>query len=362
MHEMGLDTTNLNPIHGSPLNPYNKLYYPGGSSGGSAAAAGAGLVPIALGADGGGSIRIPSAYCGIYGLKPSHSRVSGRPSASLDPSTGVLGPMASNMIDLELAYRIMATPDPGDAKSALFKAPTTAPSAGPSAAKKPTLGICTAWIDRADPAVQDLFHQTLAYLTKVPQYSTVEITLPLLPEGQIAHAATILAEIATVPCPRSKLTPMNQILLATGAQTPAPEFLQAQRIRHVIMQHLAHLYDQHPGLVVLTAVTPNVGWPVHPGDQAYGASNANMSVRAMEYVWMANFTGCPAISAPMGYVEKGTVPVGIMGMAEWGAEGELLGVGYDLERYLDEGLVGGRIKPEGFVDVLARAGEGNGVS
>ena len=67
MHEFGLDTTNNNPNYGTPLNPYNNRYYCGGSSGGSAYTVAAGLAPIAVGADGGGSIRIPSAYCGLYG-------------------------------------------------------------------------------------------------------------------------------------------------------------------------------------------------------------------------------------------------------------------------------------------------------
>ena len=77
MHELGMDVTNNNPVHGTPPNPYNASYYTGGSSGGSAYAVAAGLVPIALGNDAGGSIRIPAAYCGAWGLKTTHGRVSG---------------------------------------------------------------------------------------------------------------------------------------------------------------------------------------------------------------------------------------------------------------------------------------------
>ncbi|OAX78690.1 hypothetical protein ACJ72_07000 [Emergomyces africanus] len=95
MHELGLGTTNNNPIIGTPRNPHNKDYYTGGSSGGSGYVVGAGLVPIALGADGGGSIRVPSGFCGIYGIKTSHGRVSGRPTARMAPTTGVFGTMAS---------------------------------------------------------------------------------------------------------------------------------------------------------------------------------------------------------------------------------------------------------------------------
>ena len=81
MHELGCDTTNLNPLYGTPRNPNNENYYCGGSSGGSAYSVAAGLMPFAMGNDGGGSIRIPAAYTGIYGLKTSAGRVSIRPSS-----------------------------------------------------------------------------------------------------------------------------------------------------------------------------------------------------------------------------------------------------------------------------------------
>jgi len=360
MHELGLDTTNLNPVHGTPLNPYNKSYYPGGSSGGSASATASGVVPITLGADGGGSIRVPSSYCGIYGLKPSHNRISGSPTPSLAASTGVLGPMAANMLDLELAYRIMTTPDPNNATQSLFPPPS--PISKPflqQTKQKPTIALCTPWLDRADPAVQNLFNATLAHLTKALSYATANIEIAHLHAGQQAHALTILAEIATGAPPLSSLSAPSKILLATGAQTPAPIFLQAQKIRHALMQHLSSLFAAHPeGLIILTPATPNAGWRIRPGEQAHGASNANMSVRAMEYVWLANFTGCPAITAPMGYADAeggGVVPVGVMAMGEWGSEEALLGFGYEMERFLEQEVEGGRRRPEVCVNPLEMA-------
>lgn len=74
----------------------------------------------------------------------------------------------------------------------------------------------------------------------------------------------------------------------------------------------------------------------------------------MEYVWVGNFTGCPGLSAPVGYVSEGrgegVVPVGVMGTGEWGGEEELIAFGYDVERYLHEGLAGGRRRPGNFVE------------
>jgi len=372
MHEFGLDTTNLNPVHGTPLNPYNRNYYPGGSSGGSASAIASGMVPIALGADGGGSIRIPSSYCGVYGLKPSHNRISGTPTPSLATSTGVLGPMAANMLDLELAYRIMAARDVTNPTQSLFPSPSPVAhptsTSTPASKQKPTLALCTPWLDRADPSVQNLFASTLHHLTTTLSYPTTNIELPHLFPGQLSHALTILAEIANPNPALSSLTAPNKLLLATGSQTPAPVFLQAQKIRHALMQHLSALFAAHPeGLIILTPVTPNVGWPIHPGEQAHGASNANMSVRAMEYVWLANFSGCPALTGPMGYAatkedggeREGSVPVGVMAMGEWGSEEALLGFGFEMERFLGDG----RRRAEVGVDVLGRATgeEGGGV-
>ncbi|KAH7065450.1 amidase signature domain-containing protein [Macrophomina phaseolina] len=365
MHELGLDTTNNNPNpnHGTPLNPYNSHYYTGGSSGGSGYAVGAGLLPFALGADGGGSIRIPSNYCGVYGLKTSHGRVSGRPTPSLAASTGVLGPIAANVADLEVAYRVMATPDTLHASSALFPSALTTTS---SPARPKFLGLCQPWLSRADPPVRAAIQRAIDHLVSHHGYRTVDIHIPLLASGQSAHALTILAEIASGHPSVAGLTPANKVLISVGSRAGAVDLLQAQKVRTLLMQHLAHLYREHPGMVIVTPTTPNAGWHISggAGDLKHGVSDANMSIRSMEYVWMANFTGCPALSAPVGYVDpvegEGRIPVGLMGMGEWGSEDALLEFGYDVEAYLNGGgLDGGRQRPRVWVDLLKLAKEGS---
>lgn len=366
MHELGLDTTNNNPNHGTPLNPYNPHYYTGGSSGGSGYAVGAGLLPFALGADGGGSIRIPANYCGVYGLKTSHGRVSGRPTPSLAASTGVLGPIAANVADLEVAYRVMAAPDALHASSSLFTSPTS-PSAlttTTSPTRPKLLGICQPWLARADPPVRAAVQKTIDHLVSTRGYRTLDINLPLLADGQSAHALTILSEIASGRPSTAGLTPANKVLISVGSRAGAVDLLQAQKVRALLMQHLAQLYRTHPGLVIVSPTTPNPGWHISggPGDLKYGVSDGNMSIRSMEYVWLANFTGCPALSAPVGYADpvegEGRVPVSVMGMGEWGSEDALLGFGYDVEEYLNGALEGGRQRPGAWIDVLKLAAEG----
>ncbi|KAK3653371.1 hypothetical protein LTR56_004575 [Elasticomyces elasticus] len=355
MHEYGMDTTNNNPNHGTPLNPHNDTYYCGGSSGGSAYAVGAGLVPVAIGNDGGGSIRIPSAYCGLYGLKPSHGRVSIRPTSNLARSNGVAGPLAANMVDLEISYRVMAQPDLQEPDSALFDTPSSAVTHG----RKKVLGIFTEWFDRADPAVRQACMNVIDYLTSKLDYEIVDISIPMLHEGQTAHAMTILCEIPSGVSSLKDLTPANQVLMSVGSKTLGVDFLQAQKMRMLLMQHLAHLYEKHPGMIIVTPTTPNAGWNFDLQDLKYGCSNGNMSLRSMEYVWLANFTGCPAISVPAAYLgpEKGTgrIPIGFMGMGEWCSEDELLAFGYDCERYLHDVYENGRVKPATYVELLEAA-------
>jgi len=297
--------------------------------------------------------------------------------------------MAGGMLDLEIGYRVMAQPDPLDGESGRFAPPesvtTNSLQAGlgaPTTSKK-VLGMFRPWFDRSDPEVRALCQTAINYLTTHKSYTLLEITLPHLPEGQLAHAMTILSEICS-GIPASSLPSLsapNQILLSIASQTPAADFLQAQKLRNLLMQHLAGLFEENPGMVIVTPTTPNAGCRIErEGDLVYGVSDGNKQVRSMEYVWLANFSGVPAISCPVGYLPvegvvakgkgngEGCVPVGIMGMGEWGDEEGLLEFGYAVEEFLlsgkagteDEGENGGgggagRMKPETFVDVLGLA-------
>ncbi|KAK4697412.1 amidase, partial [Lecanoromycetidae sp. Uapishka_2] len=326
----------------------------GGSSGGSAYAVAAGLCPVTLGADGGGSIRIPSAYCGIYGLKPSHGRVSGSPTVGLADTCGVLGPMASNMADLEYAYRIMAAPDPYNSNSLNFPNPA---SAAPHQRPNKIIGIYRPYFDFAEPAVLAVCNAALSHFES-SGYKIIDIHLPYLPEGQLAHAMTILSEISTGITDLSGLTAANKILLSVGKQTPAADFLLAQQMRSLLMQHLAFLFQKHPGLVIVTPTTPNAGWFISGGkaDLKNGISDANMSLKSMTYVWMANFLGCPALSIPVGRVEakegEGRVPVGLMAMGEWGDEEGLFEWGRCGEEWAWKEGQETMEKPRNWVDVI----------
>jgi len=114
LHEFAFGFTSENHWFGPVRNPWDLKTSPGGSSGGSGAAVAAGIVPIAIGTDTGGSVRVPAALCGVFGLKVTHGRVSLAGVYPLAPSLDTVGPMAANVADLTAAYLAMAGDDPSD--------------------------------------------------------------------------------------------------------------------------------------------------------------------------------------------------------------------------------------------------------
>ncbi|KAK3291382.1 amidase signature domain-containing protein [Chaetomium fimeti] len=351
MHEFGLDTTGNNPIHGTPRNPHNRNYYTGGSSSGTAYAVGAGLIPIGLGSDGGGSIRIPASLCGVFGLKPTHGRLSFRPGPNLCITCACLGPLASDVASLAAVFSVISTPHP----SSPFPPLPTPISLGlprPSDAK--VLGIPQAWIARSTPAIQALCNSLIRKLVASHGYTTVDITIPFLREGQLAHALTVLTDAATLlPDPRG-LTAANRILLALGRATPATDYMLAQKLRRLLMQHLAWLWRKHPGMVIVTPTTACEGLPIvdDAAEMRWGLNDGDRTMRSMEYVWLANFCGLPSLSVPAGFVpgRGGTadVPVGLMATGEWCSEEQLLRFGMVLEEVGAER----RRRPAAWVDVV----------
>ncbi len=114
MGEYAYDFTGENSHYGPSRNPHDPTRMTGGSSGGSGGAVAGGLVPIALGSDTNGSIRVPSSFCGIFGLKPTYGRLSRAGSFPFVSSLDHLGPFARNTADLALVYDAMTGPDPRD--------------------------------------------------------------------------------------------------------------------------------------------------------------------------------------------------------------------------------------------------------
>lgn len=293
----------------------------------------------------------------MYGLKPTHHRLG-----TMNHSMCAACPMAATSADLTAAYRTMAQPNPSCTTQGLF-----APSQPPAPGAKKTIGICRAWNDRATPEVRRVCEAAVEHY-KTLGYDVVDINIPFIREAHLSHGAICITEMAsqhytrapTIPQAHAMLQPQTKVLVATGSQTPAVDYVKFNQLREVLMQHLAHLFRTYPNLLVVSPTTPLAGWPKGAGDESRGFSDANISLENMLYVFLANSTGCPAVTVPVGYVDpvqgEGRVPIGLMAMGEWGSEEALLGWAGEAEGYL-HGLEGGRRRPGGWVDVLGEGGD-----
>ncbi|PSS03406.1 amidase family protein [Coniella lustricola] len=405
MHEFGLDTTGNQPVYGTPRNPFHAGYYTGGSSSGTGGAVGLGLIPIGLGSDGGGSIRIPASYCNVFGLKPTHNRLSFYPGENHCNSCAVLGPLACDIESLAQVFEAIAEPHP----TSVFAAPLV-PRLPPAremltvqrhSGKK--LGIVRAWFDDCAPAVRQLCHGMVDRLVAERGYEVIDIDIPFLKAGQSAHALTVLTDASTLLPEYGNLTWANRILLALGRTARATDYVLAQKLRRCLVTHLSYLWTQHPGLLIVTPTTACAGWPIRSGASSsssaessfvsslfselrYGVSDGDRTMESMRYVWMANLCGLPSISVPAGFAsatgdgervfgedetdEREKVPVGLMATGEWAAEKLLLEFGVEAEvvgrrvaqdkdngKAKVKGFAGAGVRPARWVDVveLARA-------
>lgn len=311
-----------------------------------------------VGSDAGGSIRIPATFNGVYGLKPSHHRTGCYSALTM----AVRGPLAATATDLTIAYRLMAQQDPDCPVQSRFGT-----SRLPEPGAKRVMGIYRDWWSEADPQAAEICDKAIKYFTSKCGYEVVDISIPLISESRMAHSMLCASEMAEkarrkTPNPADHLTlvgPANKILLSVGKETKTADYLKCNAVREVMMRHLAHLFQKHPGLLIMTPTTPLVGWPRSPADETYGLSDANMTVRNMMYIYLSNLVGTPSVSAPVGYAEaaqgEGKLPVGMMAMGEWGAEEQLLAWAREAEEYLHETYEGGRRRPETWFDVLGEA-------
>ncbi|MEZ5175731.1 MAG: amidase [Acidimicrobiia bacterium] len=143
LHEFAYGFTSENPWFGPVRNPWDTALSPGGSSGGSAAAVASGITPVGIGTDTGGSVRVPAALCGVFGLKVTHGRVPLAGVFPLAPSLDTVGPIARTVRDLTACYLAIAGDDPSDGWS------VPEPVERPTSPEHPTIGVVRQWSDVA---------------------------------------------------------------------------------------------------------------------------------------------------------------------------------------------------------------------
>jgi len=298
MHEGALGATTDNPHFGRCHNPWGEGLTPGGSSGGSGAAVAAGLCAFSLGTDTMGSVRIPSAYCGIAGLKPSYGAISGRGLVDLSPSLDHIGPHALTARDLKLIYSVLREER----------------SAAPGQSLRIGIGDWGAAVD-VSPNVAAVFKSAAPILSTIGEVSTVDLSG--FDFGALRRRGLLVSEVEGYRAHKQQLAQSPdgfsddfRGLLEWGARQSQEKVDAAYAEIRTAGAALNALFDDVD--VIVTPTAPQgpfkFGDPV-PANQA-------------DFTCIANFAGAPAVATPAS--GDGAPPASLQFVAKKGADDRAL--------------------------------------
>lgn len=327
MGEYAYDFTGENVHDGPSRNPHDTTRMTGGSSGGSGSAVGGALVPIALGSDTNGSIRVPSSFCGIFGLKPTYGRLSRARSFPFVASLDHLGPFARSVTDLALAYDAMQGPDADDA-------------ACTTRGLEPTLPLIANPVSDLRIAIAGGYFQKNVFPEAVEAIGRVAKALGAtkvvdVPEAARARAAAYVittTEGASLHLDRLRRRPNDfdpavRDRLIAGAMVPAPLVDRAQKFRRWYRAQFAEIFKSID--VLIAPATPCTAPKL--GQVNFNLDGVELPVRANIgiHTQPISFIGLPVVAVP---VPLEPLPIGVQIIAAPWREDIALRVAYALEK------------------------------
>jgi len=271
MHTVGISTfgANCSKFHGDCLNPVNPDFYPGGSSSGTAAAVACGLVPCGIGSDGGGSVRIPAAFCGMSAIKPSAGRISHR--GYISGTNSSLGPMCNTMVDCAKLYSILAGPDfKNHAETTFFQPKVAIPKSIPVRLDGFKIGVDYDWCSQLkNERIYGLFVSKLDWLAE-KGCDIVKIKLYDLTYMHASHLTCFMQELMSTARRRMETEAHMALdyyasMAAQAGTTYGSDFVQANKIRTKFMLQMEEIFEK---VDVIATPTSCVGTTKrHPDDQ-----------------------------------------------------------------------------------------------
>ncbi|KAJ4844365.1 hypothetical protein Tsubulata_029729 [Turnera subulata] len=362
MHELGAGTSGINPHYGASRNPYDVGKISGGSSSGSAAVVAAGLCPVALGVDGGGSVRMPAALCGVVGLKPTFSRVPHSGSVLLLSvsyfSCAVLFSFkyrrylfSSFLINLDVLVSVLPLN-------------WTVGMVGVLAATVEDAFITYAAIsgqlqeNETSSLPQPKVHfpllnsgSTISNIKMARYGETVEVTIPDIESMRLAHYVTIGSECtASLSSYLEKLNIAEigwdvRVALCVYSAFSSKDYIKAQKMRNRQIQIHKNIFSKADVIV-----TPTVGvtaYPIMDDALRTGELDYINGAALVRYQIAGNFLGLPAITVPVGYDRNG-LPIGLQFIGRPWSEATLIHVAFAMQAL---GISEYR-KPQVFYDLL----------
>lgn len=301
MHELAYGVTSNNPHFGTIRNPWNLDCIPGGSSGGSGATVGARSVFMAMGSDTGGSIRIPAAYCGCVGIKPTTGRASRYGVMPLDFTLDHMGPLAGSVRDAAICMQAISGFDPRDDSSARVPVPEMVPATNVSLAGVRVGLPENFYFERVDPEVS----RAVEALVPVLQGAGAEVVPVRVPDiaainatGRVILMSEASACMSRYLGDRSKFGADIMALFDQGRLIAATDYVNAQRLRRVFQREWADLLTKVD--CVLTPCAP-IGAPkIGELEVEIAGQKEDTRLATTRFVRAINVLSLPALALPCG--------------------------------------------------------------
>lgn len=339
MHEIGINPIGINPHHGACRNPFDPSRITGGSSSGSAAAVAAGVAPISLGADGGGSVRIPAALCGVVGLKATWGRLSEGGVPPLAWTPGHVGPIGATVADVAALYAVVAGRDERDPAS-WRQPPVRLDDVFRGDLHGIRLGVCWPFFEDAEPDVVANAKRAVHVMVAAGA-TVVEVPPPDLNVVLWSHSAIILTEMCAAMAAETANGGIKRFgldartNLAIGQQFKGTDVVHALRHRHALTKDLLKQYASVD--LMVSPTTACVAPPMPEHALPLGESNLPVVDALMRFIRVGNLTGFPALSVPSGHDSRG-LPTGVHLMARPYEEHLTLRAGFVVEQATERRL------------------------
>ena len=351
MHELGVQTTGYNPWYNGPLNPYDLDRFPGGSSSGSGVVVATNMVPIAVGFDSGGSIRVPASFTGTVGLAVSYGRIpytNGFENAVTVTKSGVLAASINDAIESLVLLGAQMTTDENRNEHPYFVSyggtgPPPPHSKPRWTDSTPPVRIGVFWDWTKDGTTEDVFNafsDTVAQLTNQAGYELVEYAIPQMHSQAFTHVLLVTALFTSVyisdvdssiwtATKDDDFQPATEVQIKLGTVLKAVELLSLYRIRNfALAQWRSVLLEQVD--VILTPTTPMTAMNRKIFSDKTGVLDQQLIFDMVRFLWPGNLAGLAGLAVPVGADSDG-LPVSVQVICSHWREADCLAVGKDIE-------------------------------